>query len=156
VSGSGGFRKSRDLVFSGRTTPDLELHPRLRLELRGPHVIRLKVFTPRGLLYQEIKVPLVTPPLDGAAEGQRPAALPGKATANALPGGAAVPTGRDPADAGRPRAATTEPVRGAGARLPLAGTSITQSSLYGAWSVQPFLDDQQTPCGPATSFTITE
>ena len=42
------------------------------------------------------------------------------------------------------------------ARLPVAGTSITLSSLYGRWSVQPYLDSQPSPCGPTTFFTISE
>jgi hypothetical protein len=42
------------------------------------------------------------------------------------------------------------------ARLPVAGTSITLSSLYGRWRVEPSLDAQPGPCGPATEFTITE
>ena len=40
------------------------------------------------------------------------------------------------------------------ARLPVAGTSITLSSLYGTWSVEPYLDGEPEPCGPATKFTI--
>jgi len=111
--------RSQRLVFSSRTTPELQLRPRLLLELRGRHVLRLRVLTPQGVPYQEIQVPLDAPALDTGAE---------------------------------PRSAA----RGAGARLPVAGTPITQRSLFGAWSVQPFLDDQPTPCGPATSFTITE
>jgi hypothetical protein len=118
VSGP-GLSRSAPLVFSSRTTPELQLRPRLLLELRGRHLLRLRVFTPQGPLYEEIQVPLDAPALDAGAE--------------------------------RPGTA-----RGAGARLAIAGTSITQRSLFGSWSVQPFLDDRPTPCGPVTRFTITE
>jgi len=40
------------------------------------------------------------------------------------------------------------------ARLPVAGTSITASGLYGRWKVVPYLDDAQKPCGRSQSFAI--
>jgi len=40
------------------------------------------------------------------------------------------------------------------ARLPVGGTSITTSSLYGKWRVEPHLDDSLKPCVAATRFTI--
>jgi hypothetical protein len=40
------------------------------------------------------------------------------------------------------------------ARLPVAGTSIMMSGLYGRWRVVPHLDDGREPCGPARSFVI--
>lgn len=123
VVGAGAWSKHPRQQFSSRTTPDLVLRPRLRLALNGSHVVRLKVFTPRGFLYQEMSVPVATQAPEAA--GARPAAAP-------------------------------EATRGPQARLSVAGTSITQSSLFGAWSVQPFLDDQTVPCGPTTTFTIVE
>ena len=45
---------------------------------------------------------------------------------------------------------------GVSATLPVAGTSITLSSLYGRWTVQTYLDGQPAPCGPASRFTISE
>lgn len=41
-----------------------------------------------------------------------------------------------------------------GARLPVAGTSIMASGLYGRWRVVPHLDDGREPCGSARSFVI--
>jgi hypothetical protein len=41
-------------------------------------------------------------------------------------------------------------------RLPVAGTSITLSSLYGRWTVEPYLDGATGPCGPVSRFTIRE
>jgi hypothetical protein len=40
------------------------------------------------------------------------------------------------------------------ARLPVAGTSIMMSGLYGRWTVVPHLDGQRERCGPARSFVI--
>jgi hypothetical protein len=42
------------------------------------------------------------------------------------------------------------------ARLPVGGTSISTSSLYGTWRVQTHLDDFMKPCVGATKFTITK
>ena len=38
--------------------------------------------------------------------------------------------------------------------LPLAGTAIVNSSLYGQWRVEPHLDGSPRPCGPAQRFWI--
>src|SRR6266516_1047272 len=38
------------------------------------------------------------------------------------------------------------------ATLPVAGTAITTNSLYGRWTVQPFLDG--VPCGGLRSFVL--
>ena len=40
------------------------------------------------------------------------------------------------------------------ARLPVAGTSIMASGLYGRWRVVPQLDDSSVPCGPGRHFVI--
>jgi hypothetical protein len=42
------------------------------------------------------------------------------------------------------------------ARLPVAGTSIMLSSLYGKWKVVPHLDGGLKACGKATTFSITQ
>jgi hypothetical protein len=40
------------------------------------------------------------------------------------------------------------------ARLPVAGTQITQRGLYGRWSVVPYVEGGLEPCGPGASFTL--
>jgi hypothetical protein len=40
------------------------------------------------------------------------------------------------------------------ARLPVAGTSIMASGLYGRWTVVPQLDDSSEPCGPRRHFVV--
>ncbi len=52
------------------------------------------------------------------------------------------------ADPGRGKARRFE------ARLPVAGTSIMASGLYGRWRVVPHLHGEREPCGPSRSFVI--
>ena len=40
------------------------------------------------------------------------------------------------------------------ARLPVAGTSIMASGLYGRWTIVPHLDNRREPCGRGRSFVI--
>jgi hypothetical protein len=47
------------------------------------------------------------------------------------------------------------PKRAAVATLPVAGTTIVTSSLYGEWRVEAFLDgERETPCARPVSFVI--
>ena len=41
------------------------------------------------------------------------------------------------------------------ARLPVVGTAITTSEIFGGWRVEPHLDGSPRPCGSATRFQIT-
>jgi hypothetical protein len=150
----------KNLTFSSRETLDLLLRPRLRLDFKGEHLMQLKVFTPGGFLYQVITLPFVGAALPDARE--RPVRTGNGAAARAAdpPPPRVVP--------GFPRPLETQrlvPVFGdtvtraqyeLSARLPVAGTSITLSSLFGTWSVQSYLDGHAEPCGPATRFTIRD
>ncbi len=42
------------------------------------------------------------------------------------------------------------------ATLPVAGTAIMTSSLYGRWRVEPHLDGSSVPCGRSRSFVIQQ
>lgn len=150
----------KNLTFSSRETLDLLLRPRLRLDIKGEHLMQLKVITPGGFLYQVITLPFVgAAPLDGR---ERPGWIGNGAAARAAD---PLPPRVVP---GFPRPLETQrllPVSSDGAtraqyelsaRLPVAGTSITLSSLFGTWSVQPYLDGHTEPCGPATRFTIRD
>jgi len=131
----------RDLIFSGRQILDLQFQACLRQDLPGDHVMQFKVLTPGGFLYRVLTVPFV-----GTAAGPPPPrAVPGYP--RPLPVQTLVPTAGD----SRMRAFYS-----VSTALPVAGTSITLSSLYGPWTVQAFLDGQSDPCGPATRFTIRD
>ena len=41
-------------------------------------------------------------------------------------------------------------------RLPVAGTAIATSSLYGRWRVVPYFDGSPRPCAAASVFTIVK
>ena len=42
------------------------------------------------------------------------------------------------------------------ARLPVAGTVIATSSLFGRWRVVPYFDDSPRPCAAAAVFTVVQ
>ena len=133
----------KNMTFSSRETLDLVLRPRMRQDMRGDHLMELKIFTPRGFLYQVIALPFV----GAAAPGQQAAAPPSRV----------VPGYPRPLEV--QRLVQSSGTRGEfelRARLPVAGTSITLSSIYGAWSVQTYLDGQAEPCGPVTRFAIRD
>jgi hypothetical protein len=134
------------MTFSSRETLDLALRPRFRRNVAGDHLLRLEVYTPGGFLYQVITVPFV-----GAADARGN---------QAAPPSRVVPGYPRPLEVQR-LVPVRESAAGRGgyelrARLPVAGTSITLSSIYGTWSVRAFLDDRAEPCGPATRFTIRD
>jgi hypothetical protein len=148
VTASDGAAPPKDMTFSSRQTLDLVLRPRVRQNVQGDHLMELKIFTPRGFLYQVIALPFV-----------------GGATTNAQGQQAAAPRTRVVPGYARPlEVQRLVPSRGSARRseyelrasLPVAGTSITLSSIYGTWSVQTFLDGQAEPCGPVTRFTIRD
>jgi hypothetical protein len=159
----------KDLKFSSRQVLDIQFRPRLREDMEGDHLLQLKVLTPNGFLYQSIALPFVssTPAPDpgGSKEARKKKKMTiGEARAAA----AAAPPPPPRYVPGYPRPLPVQrlrPVAGDGspriqyeleARLPVAGTSITLSSLYGRWTVEAFLDGQPTTCGPAQAFTIEE
>ena len=149
----------RDLTFSGRQVLDLQFQARLRQDLQGDHLLQFKVHTPGGFLYQVITVPFV----GSAPDDREPAARSrsgAAARAAAPPPPRYVPGYPRPLDVqrlvpvvGDTAARTQYAVK---ANLPVAGTSITLSSLYGRWSVQSYLDGQPAPCGPVSRFTIRD
>ena len=151
----------RDLTYSSRQILDLHFQARLRQDLQGDHLMQFKVLTPGGFLYQVLTVPFV---------GTAPAPDASRRTARDRSGAATRTPGPPPPRAvpGYPRplpvqrlVPTTDDTRmrafySVSAALPVAGTSITLSSLYGRWTVQAYLDGQPDPCGPATRFTIRD
>lgn len=144
-------QRRRRQSFSARETLDLQLRVRLQSvrRLSGDHLIHLKLYTPRGYLYQTITVPFHRQPRST-----------GGADLNDLEYEATRVV------AGSPRALgvqkTTRVRQGrrrfdqVTARLPVAGTSITLGSLFGPWTVVPFLDDGAAPCGPSRQFVIRQ
>jgi hypothetical protein len=145
-----------DLTFSSRQVLDLQFQARLRQNFRGDHLMQFKVFTPGGFLYQVITVPFVgtAPAPDAPTRAARARAESGPPAPRSVPGyPRPLPVQRLVPTAGDTR---TRGHYGVSAILPVAGTSITLSSLYGRWTVQSYLDGQPDPCGPASQFTIRD
>lgn len=147
VTAPGLTKQPRDLIFSPSRILDLDFGTRFERPVYGDHLLHFKVFTPSGFLYQDLTVPFSWPrPGHGPknatsdAEAVRPAA--------SFPRGIPVQQLGDTAARNGRRRDTVQ------ARLPVAGTSITMSTLYGRWTVQAFLDDHARPCSPLRRFTI--
>jgi hypothetical protein len=54
------------------------------------------------------------------------------------------------------RAGSGRRVSSLSAQLPVAGTAIATSSLYGRWRVVPYLDDSPQPCAAGSVFTVVQ
>jgi hypothetical protein len=135
--------------YSATQILDLQFGARLRRRLAGEHVINLKVYTPRGHLYQQVDVPFSGAAAPFAAGGAEASASPRMRRVDGYP---------QPLPEQQLVAVKTSVGRAyqVTARLPVAGTSIMTSSLYGKWKVVPHLDGSLKPCGAATVFSITQ
>jgi hypothetical protein len=134
--------------FSATKILDLQFGALMRSRLSGEHVMNLKLYTPKGHLYQQIDVPFrggPTPVGPGTGEASGPRMRRVDGYPQPLPEQELV-------------LVKTSVGRGyqVQARLPVAGTSIMTSSLYGKWRVVPHLDGSLKACGKATAFSITQ
>jgi len=137
-------------TFSATKILDLQLGTILRTRLAGDQVLNLRVYTPKGHLYQQIDVPFHGPtlmPSGAAVEAAEttPRLRHVDGYPQPLPEQELVPV-------------STSAGRGyqVSALLPVGGTSIMTSSLYGRWKVVPHLNGSQKACGKATLFSITQ
>jgi hypothetical protein len=138
--------------FSARQVLDLQLGALLRTRPAGEHVLNLRVYTPKGHLYQQIDVPF----RGGALTTEAASA---SAAATATPRLRRVDGYPQPLveqEATPARLPSGQRGYQVSARLPVAGTAITTSSLYGKWKVVPHLDGAQAACGRGTTFAITQ
>jgi hypothetical protein len=129
--------------FSATEILDLELRVFLPGTLTGEHRVDIRVSTPDHQLYQVLTVPFRAE--SGAPE--EPEGQKRKLADYPLPM-KEIEARR--VGSGRTRRITVSTL------LPVAGTSIVSSSLYGAWSAIAFLDGSLDACAPAVSFVITE
>lgn len=115
--------------FSARAILDLNF----RIVLPGegtPEAVTLKIYTPRGHLYQELLVPVAP---EGSAERERVVA--------GYPSPLAVARVR------RLRTSDGRPARGVDAPpFPVAGTHVVSSSLYGEWRVEAWPQGSSEAC----------
>jgi len=113
-------RLRKPLTFSAAEVLDLEFQVVIpaNASSAGPS-LELKLFTPKGHLYQTLAVPAASQASGTAAPPKRRA---------------------------RYRTVT--------ARLPVAGTTIVNNSLYGTWKAEAYVDGERTACAKARSFVI--
>jgi len=105
--------------------------------------LAVRVFTPRGYLYQERQVPFTFP--DRPARGRKLAGYP-------------LPVDEQVADAAAPAGADGKSDWRIAVALPVAGTTITRDGLYGDWSVEVGFQDRKgrfTSCVGRQGFSLT-
>ena len=109
-------------VFSAHAHYDLDFAVQLVPRAATPgRVVQLKLYTPRGFLYQVLETSIPQPSPRRRGRGRVPK-----------------------------KQNTTASVR-----LPVAGTWITQNTLYGRWKVVPYLVGQTAACGRARTLEVT-
>lgn len=129
-------------TFSVSRALDLHFRALLRPPLPGEHLVELKLYTPNRHLYQTLTIPFRgSADEDGKARGRGWRKLPGFPL---------------PIEEQRPAAASLPglPRFWVSSRLPVAGSYVTTSGLYGRWWVVPFLDRSSRPCGDPGSFVL--
>ena len=139
----------RRVSFSATQILDLEFGALLRSRISGEHVLNLKVYTPKGHLYQQLDVPFRGGVTSNTAAAETVAG-PRMRRVDGYPQPLAeqeLVAARTPTGQRAYRVST---------RLPVAGTSIMASSLYGKWKVVPHLDGSLKACGAAAAFSITQ
>lgn len=117
VAGKPASRSRKTLNFSATEVLDLEFQVVVPADPSLARPLQLKLFTPKGHLYQTLAV--------------SPGAAPGPANAKR-----------------RSRFRTVT------ARLPVAGTTIVNNSLYGTWRAEAYLEGERTACAKPRTFVI--
>jgi hypothetical protein len=136
---AGGTRSTvvgRAPSFSATRILDLAFTVLFPPRTTGEHLVELRVFTPDAQLYRSLAVPV-------AAGGDENATRSVEGYARPLPQQPLKPVSR-----GGSRFV------GASTTLPVAGTDIVSSGLYGRWRVEAYLDGAEQRCGPAASFVL--
>jgi hypothetical protein len=134
VSPQDSSRQGRVPEFSASAIIDV----RFTAVLRRPDdhgLVRLKLFTPAGYLYQTLSVPFVA----GRANAPQARHVDGSS--------------RSTLEQRAEPSASVADYR-VEARLPVAGTLITNEGLFGRWTVEPWLEGASTPCLAARAFVI--
>ncbi len=123
--------------FQATRMLDLDLVVRLAAGFSGNHVLHVKLSTPKGHHYQTLTAPIASAAAHAGATRR----------VEGFPRPLPVQVAR----AARGPAGETSVVQ----QLPVAGTPIVSSGLYGKWTASAFLDDATEPCGDSSSFFIT-
>jgi hypothetical protein len=125
-------------LFRATQILDVQIHVALPRRLTGEHQVDIDVLNPNGHTYQRLTVPFV-----GADRKPKKRKLEG------YPHPVGEQEQKERGRHGRAAYAVS-------ATLPVAGTSIVTSSLYGDWNAEVFLDGAVEPCGVRAPFRIME
>lgn len=137
-------------TFSATEVLDLDLRVRLASTVHGEHLLRVEVDTPKGHLYQALTVPFTTDRAPAKASGDRPQLR----TVEGFP--RPLPVQRTEPVLEEGKAQGDKASQSVVARLPVAGTSIVHSSLYGKWTAEAYLDGEVESCGSSRVFFIQQ
>jgi len=128
---------------SARQIIDLRLDVSLQGKIDGEHVLELELYTPHRNLYQVLTAPVTT------AEARAGMRVPVAGYPEPLPVQAlTLVPGMHSGD--------EEWLGVVGLDLPVAGTLIVQSSLYGTWEIKVKVDGQPMTCSRRHLFEIGE
>ncbi|MEM8962598.1 MAG: hypothetical protein AAGD38_14025 [Acidobacteriota bacterium] len=117
--------------FAATEILDLDVRTRLAATVRGDHTLRVELETPKGFHYQTLDAPI----RGGVVRAGEQRMLAGYPRPLAI-----VPITHGPRSSRRGPEAVIS--------VPVAGTTMVSSGLYGTWTVRSFVDD--TPCGETT------
>lgn len=132
-----------DASFSATQVIDVDLsvlfHPGIAAKFAGDHKVEVRIYTPRGHLYQSMTIPFTSDPsrkgnhvtIDGYPQQLETQLLEEVSTSNGKQLRTFV-------------------------RLPVAGTPILTNSIYGTWSAQAYVDDEPVACSKPAKFQITQ
>ncbi len=136
--------------FSANAAMDLDFVVFLAQPAIGPRILRLQLFTPNGYVYQVLTVPFASSGPPVPESDSKTGAVKASLVQRRVSG---FPRPLDEQTTGL--ASHEGVVRpNVKVRLPVAGTLITASSLYGAWKVIPYLDGLSKPCGSPVTFIL--
>jgi len=122
--------------FSATRVLDLTFTVLFPAGTSGQHLVELRVFTPDAQLYRSLAMPVASGALTNATRQVDGYARP------------------------LPQQPLTQVTRGrslfaaASTTLPVGGTDIVSSGLYGLWRVEAYLDGAEQRCAPAATFTL--
>ncbi|MHB0970749.1 MAG: hypothetical protein ACYC7A_03385 [Thermoanaerobaculia bacterium] len=127
-------------AFSATEIVDIDLsvimNPGMAKQLSRDHILELRIFNPRGDLYQSTSVPVTADPT--------------RAGEAVVPG---YPRPMKKKVLSEVRYNNAKHYR-ATVRLPVAGTIITRNSLYGRWTSEAVLDGEVLKCSKPAEFVI--
>lgn len=132
-----------DSTFSATEIIDVDLSvlfpPGVAAKFAGDHTVEVRIYTPRGHLYQSMAVPFTSDPSN---------------------------KGKHVSVSGYPQQLETQLLQEVTTsngkqlrvfvQLPVAGTPIVSNSMYGTWSAQAYVDDAPVACSKPSHFQITQ